>query len=180
MGQRLALAHLMPYTGLQYGVLRLRTFAEQLSCSLKLLGFVPMHSDSQQFVRVASWFETFTAVTRVRIPSGTPTKTECLAKFRPAAVAYIRKFYGNHGAWFSIFGPTTSAVQLQSSTRICARNGSDRPDLERKLRPTGQQIPFWRFSRESGKSAFEATRSQIATALGPGSGCPSTLVSPNT
>jgi hypothetical protein len=27
---------------------RLRTFAEQLSCSLKLLGFVPMHSDSQQ------------------------------------------------------------------------------------------------------------------------------------
>jgi hypothetical protein len=63
MGQRLALAHLMPYTGLQYGVLRLRTFAEQLSCSLKLLGFVPMHSDSQQFVRVASWFETFTAGT---------------------------------------------------------------------------------------------------------------------
>jgi hypothetical protein len=60
MGQRLAQAHLMPYTGLQYGVLRLRTFAEQLSCSLKLLGFVPMHSDSQQFVRVASWFETFT------------------------------------------------------------------------------------------------------------------------
>jgi hypothetical protein len=132
------------------------------------------------FLAVTVYGHTFTAVTRVRIPSGTPTKTECLAKFRPAAVAYIRKFYGNHGAWFSIFGPTTSAVQLQSSTRICARNGSDRPDLERKLRPTGQQIPFWRFSRESGKSAFEATRSQIATALGPGSGCPSTLVSPNT
>jgi hypothetical protein len=65
MGQRLAQAHLMPYTGLQYGVLRLRTLAEQLSRSFMLLGFVPMHSDSQQFVRVASWFETFTAVTRV-------------------------------------------------------------------------------------------------------------------
>jgi hypothetical protein len=31
-----------------------RTFAEQLSCSLKLLGFVPMHSDSQQCLNVAS------------------------------------------------------------------------------------------------------------------------------
>ena len=51
-----------------------RTSAEQLTCSTHLLGFVPMHSDSQQFVRVASWFETFTAVTRVRIPSGTPVR----------------------------------------------------------------------------------------------------------
>jgi hypothetical protein len=31
-----------------------RTFAEQLSRSLKLLGFVPMHSDSQQGLNVAS------------------------------------------------------------------------------------------------------------------------------
>lgn len=31
---------------------------------MQLLGLVPMHSDSQQFVRVAGWFETFTAVTR--------------------------------------------------------------------------------------------------------------------
>ena len=31
-----------------------RTFAEHLSCSLKLLGFVPMHSDSQQCLNVAS------------------------------------------------------------------------------------------------------------------------------
>ena len=31
----------------------LRTSAEQKSCSLRLLGFVPMHSDSQPFVRVA-------------------------------------------------------------------------------------------------------------------------------
>ena len=30
---------------------------------MQLLGLVPMHSDSQQFVRVAGWFETFTAVT---------------------------------------------------------------------------------------------------------------------
>ena len=30
---------------------------------MRLLGFVPMHSDSQQFVRVAGWFETFTATT---------------------------------------------------------------------------------------------------------------------
>jgi hypothetical protein len=29
------------------------TSAEQLSCSLRLLGFVPMHSDSQRFVRAA-------------------------------------------------------------------------------------------------------------------------------
>ena len=36
-----------------------RTFAEQLSCSLKLLGFVPMP---------------FTAIKRAQIPSGTPTK----------------------------------------------------------------------------------------------------------
>ena len=50
------------------------TLAEQLSCSFMLLGFVPMHSDSQQFVRVAVWAETFTAVTRVRIPSGTPNQ----------------------------------------------------------------------------------------------------------
>jgi hypothetical protein len=97
-----------------------------------------------------------TAVTRVRIPPGTPTKTKCLAKLRPVTVAHIRKIYGNHGVWSSIFGPTSSAVQLQKFDQICARNGSDRPDLERKLRPTGQQIPFWRFSRESGKSAFEA------------------------
>jgi hypothetical protein len=52
----------------------LRTSAEQLSCSLRLLGFVPMHSDSQPFVRVAIWGETFTAITRVQIPSGTPTE----------------------------------------------------------------------------------------------------------
>jgi hypothetical protein len=31
---------------------------------MQLLGFVPMHSDSQQFVRVAGWFETFTFVVR--------------------------------------------------------------------------------------------------------------------
>jgi hypothetical protein len=30
----------------------LRTFAEQISRSLQLLGFFPMHSDSQPFVRV--------------------------------------------------------------------------------------------------------------------------------
>jgi hypothetical protein len=30
-----------------------RAFAEHLSCSLKLLGFVPMHSDSQQCLNVA-------------------------------------------------------------------------------------------------------------------------------
>src|SRR2546430_1376377 len=39
--------------------------AEQLTCSMQLLGLVPMHSDSQQFVRFARWFETFTAITRV-------------------------------------------------------------------------------------------------------------------
>jgi hypothetical protein len=52
----------------------LRTFVEQKSCSLRLLEFVPMHSDSQQFVRVAIWGETFTAITRVQIPSGTPNR----------------------------------------------------------------------------------------------------------
>ncbi|MGA2890688.1 MAG: hypothetical protein ABSE51_21865, partial [Terracidiphilus sp.] len=41
----------------------LRTSAEQKSCSLRLLGFFPMHSDSQPFVRVAIWGETFTAIT---------------------------------------------------------------------------------------------------------------------
>jgi len=35
-----------------------RTLAEQLSCSMLLLGLLPMHSDSQQFARVAGWFET--------------------------------------------------------------------------------------------------------------------------
>ena len=45
----------------------LRTSAEQLSCSWRLLGFVPMHSDSQQFVRVAIWVETFTSVTTNRL-----------------------------------------------------------------------------------------------------------------
>jgi hypothetical protein len=34
---------------------------------MQSLALVPMHSDSQQFVRVAAWFETFTAVTRARI-----------------------------------------------------------------------------------------------------------------
>jgi hypothetical protein len=43
----------------------LRTSAEQKSCSLRLLGFFPMHSDSQPFVKVAIWGETFTAITQV-------------------------------------------------------------------------------------------------------------------
>jgi hypothetical protein len=49
-----------------------RTVAEHLSCSLMLLGFLPMHSGSQQCVNVASCQVTFTAITRVQIPSGTP------------------------------------------------------------------------------------------------------------
>jgi hypothetical protein len=32
-----------------------RTLAEHISCSLLLLEFIPMHSDSQQFVNVAFW-----------------------------------------------------------------------------------------------------------------------------
>ena len=31
-----------------------RKVAEHLSCSLVLLGFIPMHSDSQRFVSIAS------------------------------------------------------------------------------------------------------------------------------
>jgi hypothetical protein len=50
-----------------------RTFAEHLSCSLKLLGFFPMHSDSQQCL--------FTAITRVQIPSGTPNRIWNLLSF---------------------------------------------------------------------------------------------------
>lgn len=37
-----------------FGVLWLRTVAEQITCSLMLLEFVPMHSSSQRFVSVAS------------------------------------------------------------------------------------------------------------------------------
>ena len=51
------------------------TIAEQLACSLMLLGFVPMHSDSQRFVSIPIWATAFTAITRVQIPSGTPNKS---------------------------------------------------------------------------------------------------------
>ena len=47
------------------GFQMLRTSVEQISCSLRLLGFFPMHSDSQPFVKVAIWGETFTAITQV-------------------------------------------------------------------------------------------------------------------
>jgi hypothetical protein len=50
-----------------------RTAAEHLSCSLWLLGFFPMHSDSQQCLNVVSCYCSFTAITRVQIPSGTPS-----------------------------------------------------------------------------------------------------------
>jgi hypothetical protein len=36
------------------------------------LGFIPMHSDSQQCVICCDLIVTFTALTRVRIPPGTP------------------------------------------------------------------------------------------------------------
>jgi hypothetical protein len=49
----------------RFAQLTVRLVAD-VTCSMQLLGLVPMHSDSQQFVRVADWFETFTAVTRVR------------------------------------------------------------------------------------------------------------------
>jgi hypothetical protein len=49
--------------------------AEHLARLLMLLGFVPMHSDSQRFVSIASWATSFTAITRVQIPSGTPIKS---------------------------------------------------------------------------------------------------------
>jgi hypothetical protein len=32
------------------------TTAEQKSCSWRLLGFIPMHSDFQRFVNIAIWF----------------------------------------------------------------------------------------------------------------------------
>jgi hypothetical protein len=48
----------------------------------------------------------------------TPTKTKRLAKLRPVTVAHIRKICSNHDVWSSIFGPTTSAVQLQGSTKF--------------------------------------------------------------
>jgi hypothetical protein len=70
------------------------------------------------FLTVTVYGQTFTAVTRVRIPSGTPTKTKRLAKLRPVTVAHIRKICSNHDVWSSIFGPTTSAVQLQGSTKF--------------------------------------------------------------
>jgi hypothetical protein len=43
---------------------------EQLTCSMQLLGLVPMHSDSQQFVGAAGWFETLTEVTRRFLAQG--------------------------------------------------------------------------------------------------------------
>jgi hypothetical protein len=55
VAQSWAQAGLLPYTGFQSDVLRLRTSAEHLSCSLLLLGFIPMHSDSQQCLDVASY-----------------------------------------------------------------------------------------------------------------------------
>ena len=45
-----------------------RTFAEQLSCSLKLLGFVPMHSDSQQCLNVAKHSPSLTIMTYAQQP----------------------------------------------------------------------------------------------------------------
>jgi hypothetical protein len=57
-----------------------RTLAEHISCSLLLLEFIPMHSDSQQFVNVAFWSRAFTAITRVQIPSGTPNHFNNLAR----------------------------------------------------------------------------------------------------
>jgi hypothetical protein len=53
-----------------------RTSAEQLTCSTQLLGFVPMRSDSQQFVRVAGWFETFTIATPIQLNKA-PTPPPC-------------------------------------------------------------------------------------------------------
>jgi hypothetical protein len=47
---------------------------KHLSCSLMLLRFLPMRSGSQQFVNVVQRVPTFTAITRVQIPSGTPNK----------------------------------------------------------------------------------------------------------
>jgi hypothetical protein len=52
-----------------------RTVAEHLSCSLMLLRFLPMRSGSQQCVDVVQRVPTFTAVTRVRIPSGSAGKS---------------------------------------------------------------------------------------------------------
>jgi len=57
-----------------FGVLWSRTVAEHITCSLMLLGFVPMHSNSQRFVSVASWATAFTAITRVQIHPVTQTK----------------------------------------------------------------------------------------------------------
>jgi len=46
---------------------------EHLICSLMLLRFLPMRSGSQQCVNVVQRTRTFTAITRVQIPSGTPS-----------------------------------------------------------------------------------------------------------
>jgi len=51
---------------------------EHLICSLMLLRFLPMRSGSQQCVNVVQRVPTFTAITRVQIPSGTPEKISSL------------------------------------------------------------------------------------------------------
>jgi hypothetical protein len=48
---------------------------EQLTCSTQLLGLVPMHSDSQQFVRVSGWFETFTVAADGESDQGTQMRS---------------------------------------------------------------------------------------------------------
>jgi hypothetical protein len=53
----------------------------QLTGAFWLLEFLPVHYDFLRFVNVALSVEPFTAVTRVRIPSGTPIKTKGLRVF---------------------------------------------------------------------------------------------------
>jgi hypothetical protein len=53
----------------------LRTPAEFLSCWLQLLEFLPVHSDSQRFVSIASWATAFTPTT------WTAGRSECRSPF---------------------------------------------------------------------------------------------------
>ena len=68
-----------PTQGLQYGVLRLRTIAERLSCSFLLLGSFRCILILSHALLLRVDPGAFTAIKRVRIPSGTPFRNNRIA-----------------------------------------------------------------------------------------------------
>jgi hypothetical protein len=77
-----------------------RALEEQITCLPPFLCALSMHSDSQPFVSAVVYSASFTAITRVRIPSGTPN---LLSELRPLSLS-IR---GHKRALFGVlFAPS--------------------------------------------------------------------------